>query len=185
MNVLLIGSSGQIGRALASRLGSVGHVICSSRSDIDLACGARIPSFIHDLRPNVIVNAAAYTKVEEAEANQDLAFRINGIGPGVLARTAGEIGALFVHFSTDYVFDGTADVPYEEDHATNPINAYGRSKLLGEEAITKEGGAFCILRTSWVYSAAGPSFLQTILRLAQEREEISVVADQIGSPTSS
>jgi dTDP-4-dehydrorhamnose reductase len=138
---------------------------------------------VQDLKPDVIVNAAAYTAVDKAESEPDLAMAINGAAPGVLAEEAKKIGALLVHYSTDYVFDGTKDTPYAEEDIPNPLNVYGRTKLAGEQAIQAVDGNYLIFRTSWVYGTRGKNFYLTILKLAQEQEEIRVVDDQIGAPT--
>jgi dTDP-4-dehydrorhamnose reductase len=150
---------------------------------LDLADLAQIRSTVRELKPSVIVNPAAYTDVDKAETDVDAAMRLNGEAPGVLADEAARIGAVLVHYSTDYVFDGTKSAPYVEDDATNPQNVYGKSKLAGEQAIAESGCAHLILRTSWVYGVRGKNFLLTMLKLGAERPELRVVADQIGAPT--
>jgi dTDP-4-dehydrorhamnose reductase len=138
---------------------------------------------VRETKPGIIVNAAAYTAVDKAESEPDLALRINGDGPGILAEEAKRLGAILVHYSTDYVFDGTLDRAYTESDVPNPVNIYGRSKLAGERAIEAVGGHFLILRSSWVYSARGSNFVRTVLRIARERPELTMVDDQSGSPT--
>jgi dTDP-4-dehydrorhamnose reductase len=176
MRLLVIGADGQIGWELARSLMPLGDVIAMDRRDCD-------PGIILDAMPDVLINAAGYTAVDNAEDDETLATLVNGTAVGVMAEAAHRIGALFVHYSTDYVFDGTKDDAYVEDDAPCPLNAYGRSKLAGEIAVRETGGDHLILRTSWVYAARGRNFLKTILRLARERDELRVVADQIGAPT--
>jgi dTDP-4-dehydrorhamnose reductase len=183
VRILLTGRTGQVGWELARSLLPLGDVIALGRAQADLADPEALRPVVRGLRPDVIVNAAAYTAVDRAEDEEDLATRINGEAPGVLAEEAARCAALLVHYSTDYVFDGRKAGPYSEDDVPNPINAYGRTKLAGERAIQAAGGDFLILRTSWVYAARGHNFLRTILRLAREREELKVVADQMGAPT--
>jgi len=180
---LLTGPTGQVGWELAPRLAALGEVVALDRSALDLADAGAIRARVRDLRPDVIVNAAAYTAVDRAESEPDLAFAINGVAPGVLADEAKRLGALLVHYSTDYVFDGTKEGAYVEDDATNPLSVYGRSKLEGERAIQASGCRQVILRTSWVYSGRGHNFLLTMLRLGAERPELRVVGDQRGAPT--
>lgn len=184
MKILLTGPHGQVGRELERALLPLGEVVALERDRLDLADPDAIARRCGEIRPRVIVNAAAYTAVDKAEAEKELAFRINAAAPGVLAGEAKRIGALLVHFSTDYVFDGTLARPYLETDPPAPVNAYGASKLAGERAIEASGAAFLVLRTSWVYAARGTNFLRTILRLAHEREVLSVVNDQVGAPTS-
>jgi dTDP-4-dehydrorhamnose reductase len=183
MKILLTGGTGQVGWELARTLMPLGEVIAIDRSQADLTDLNALRAIIEQHQPNVIVNPAAYTAVDKAESESELAFRVNAEAPGVLAEEASKIGALLVHYSTDYVFDGSKNAPYTEADATHPINAYGQSKLAGEQAIQAVGGDYLILRTSWVYASRGNNFLKTILRLAAEREELNIVADQIGAPT--
>lgn len=184
MKLLVTGATGQVGWELARSLIPLGEVVALDRTACDLSRPNTIGAVIRDLRPQVIVNAAAYTAVDKAEKEESLATTINGESVGVLAEEARKIEALLVHYSTDYVFDGTKSGPYVEDDTPNPVNAYGRSKLAGEVAIRATGCAHVILRTTWVYAARGQNFVKTILRLAREREELNIVADQIGAPTS-
>src|SRR5688572_17220170 len=183
MRVLLIGRSGQVGWELQRSLAPLGELVALDRAGMDLSDPDSIHRAIADARPAVIVNAAAYTAVDRAESEPDLAMRINGIAPGIIADEAARIGALMVHYSTDYVFDGTRDAPYREDDPPSPLNVYGRTKLAGEEAVRAAGGAHLIFRTSWVYAARGSNFLLTMLRLAGERSELGIVNDQVGAPT--
>jgi dTDP-4-dehydrorhamnose reductase len=183
MRILLTGATGQVGWELARSLMPLGEVIALTRAQCDLSHPETIPGIVQEIKPDVIVNAAAYTAVDKAEEEEELATIINGTSVGMLAEEAKKRNALFVHYSTDYVFDGTKAEPYTEDDAPNPINAYGRSKLAGEQAIQQMGCDHLILRTTWVYAARGKNFLKTMLRLAQEREELRIVADQYGAPT--
>jgi dTDP-4-dehydrorhamnose reductase len=180
---LLTGANGQVGWELRRSLGSIGDVLAMDRLACDLSRPHDLTDIIRDAKPTIIVNAAAYTAVDRAEKEEKLATLVNGTAVGVMAEEARRLGALLIHYSTDYVFDGTKDSPYTEDDPPNPINAYGRSKLAGERAIDQSGSDYLILRTCWVFAARGRNFLLTILRLARERSELSVVADQIGAPT--
>jgi dTDP-4-dehydrorhamnose reductase len=184
--ILLIGSNGQVGHELLQTLAPLGELVATDRAALDLRDEAAIRALVRRIRPALIVNAAAYTAVDKAESETELAFAINGRAPGVLAEEAAALDAWLVHYSTDYVFPG--DKPqgsYVEDEPTGPVNAYGRSKLAGEEAIAAAGARHLILRTSWVYGAHGANFVKTILRLARERERLTIIADQYGAPTSS
>jgi dTDP-4-dehydrorhamnose reductase len=183
MKILLTGCNGQVGWELSRTLLPLGAVLPLSRPQLDLADLNGLRLVVQQYKPDVIVNAAAYTAVDKAETEQALAFRINAEAPGVLAEEAQKSGALLIHYSTDYVFDGTKQGAYTENDTTHPINVYGQSKLAGEKAIQTIGGDHLILRTSWVYAARGNNFLKTVLRLAAEREELNIVDDQIGSPT--
>jgi dTDP-4-dehydrorhamnose reductase len=180
--ILLLGRSGQIGRELCRTLAPIGDVAAFGREQLDLRDADAIQRTLRDLRPAVIVNAAAWTDVDAAEDNRDSAFAINADAPAALARHAADSGALLVHFSTDYVFDGRADVPYREADTARPINVYGESKWEGERRILESGARCLILRTGWVYGRHGKNFARTILQLAREREELAVVNDQIGCP---
>lgn len=183
MKLLVTGRTGQVGWELARSLMPLGDVILVDRTHCDFSRPQTLAPLIRDCRPDVIVNAAAYTAVDKAEQEEALATTINGTAAGVLANEARKAGALLVHYSTDYVFDGTKPSPYVEDDAPNPLNAYGRSKLAGENAIRESNCDHVILRTSWVYAARGHNFVRTMLRLARERDELNIVADQIGAPT--
>ncbi len=183
MRLLVTGANGQVGWELTRSLMPLGKVIALDRTGCDLARPDTIPDVIRSVRPDVVVNAAAYTAVDQAEVDEELATRVNGAAAGVLAEEARRSGALIVHYSTDYVFDGTKSAPYAEDDPTAPLSAYGRSKLAGELAVRAAGGDHVILRTSWVFAARGHNFLNTILRLARQRAELRVVADQVGAPT--
>ena len=181
--ILVPGKTGQVGWELRSALAPLGTVVALDRSQMDLANPDSIRRAIRDVKPGIIVNAAGYTNVDQAEAETELAMRVNGAAPGIMAEEAKRLGSIFIHYSTDYVFDGQLDRPYVEDDATNPVNQYGLSKLAGERAIAAVGGCFLILRASWVYASRGRNFVLTILRLAREKAELSVVNDQTGSPT--
>ena len=181
--ILVTGKTGQVGGELVAALAALGKVVACDRQTLDLADPAAIAATVRKLRPDIIVNAAAYTAVDRAESEPELAMAINGTAPGILAAEALRLNALLVHYSTDYVFDGAKRAPYEENDAPNPLNVYGRTKLVGERAVQASGAQYLILRTSWVYGAHGRNFLVTISRLAAERDELKVVDDQIGAPT--
>jgi dTDP-4-dehydrorhamnose reductase len=181
--ILVTGVNGQVGYELARTLQGLGNVVAVDRSRLDLSNLDQIRAVVRDVRPALIVNPAAYTAVDKAEEEHELAMRINGEAPGVLAEEAKKLGAVLIHYSTDYVFDGTKNAPYVEDDSTNPQNVYGKSKLAGEQAIAASGCEHLILRTSWVYGARGKNFLLTMLKLGKERPELRVVVDQIGAPT--
>jgi dTDP-4-dehydrorhamnose reductase len=182
--ILLLGPHGQVGTELVRSLAPLGTLSTADRDQADLTSPASLRALVARLRPDIIINAAAYTAVDRAELEPALAQAVNADAPAVLAQAAREIDALLVHYSTDYVFDGRADRPYVEDDATHPQSVYGRSKRDGEDAIRASGARHLILRTSWVYAAHGNNFVRTMLRLARERETLGVVADQIGAPTS-
>jgi dTDP-4-dehydrorhamnose reductase len=181
--ILLTGVNGQVGFELARSLQGLGRVVAVDRSRLDLGDLDQVRRVVREVKPSLIVNPAAYTAVDKAETDVDAAMRANGEAPGVLAEEAKRLGAALVHYSTDYVFDGTKEGAYVEDDAVNPQNVYGRSKLAGEQAIAASGCDHLIFRTSWVYGTRGKNFLLTMLRLGAERDELSVVADQIGAPT--
>ncbi len=183
MKLLVIGCNGQIGWELVRCLQPLGEVIAVNHCQLDLSDPNKIKAMLKSISPTIIVNAAAYTAVDKAEENEEKANAINGYAPGVLAAEAKSSGVLLIHYSTDYIFDGNKSCPYTEDDSPTPINAYGRSKLMGEEAIQSVGGDYIILRTSWVYSARRANFLRTILKLSQEQDELRVVSDQFGVPT--
>lgn len=185
MRVLLIGRGGQVGSELEGRLPVLGEVHAYDFPAIDLTRRASIRAVVRTVSPDVIVNAAAYTAVDRAESEPSLAMQVNALGPGALAEEAKGIGALLVHYSTDYVFDGLKPSSYVETDAPNPLNAYGASKLEGERRIAASGCRYLVLRTSWVYGNSGHNFLRTMLRLAEEGKPIRVVDDQHGAPTSS
>lgn len=180
--ILVIGAAGQVGSALAHILPAHGEVIAVDRARLDLARPDAIVDAMRESKPDIVVNAGAYTAVDLAERERDTAFAINAHAPQVLAGEAKRIGAVLVHYSTDYVFDGRATEPYDEDAAPAPLNVYGESKLAGERAIAASGAQAIVLRTSWVYGLTGKNFLLTVRRLARERDELRIVADQIGTP---
>jgi len=196
MKILLLGANGQLGRSFIEDGGLAmrGELVTASRDGqrfdgatigtADLAVPGSLPSLLDRLRPDLIVNAAAYTAVDRAEQEESLATRVNGEAVGVLGRWAAAHGALVVHYSTDYVFDGAASAPYPVDAPTAPLGAYGHSKLAGEQALRGSGAAHFIFRTAWVYAPHGQNFLRTMLRVGAERDELRVVADQVGAPTS-
>ena len=169
MKILLTGANGQLGRELKRSLACLGELVACGHDHLDLAVPERIRLAVHESRPDVIVNAAAFTAVDVAETDVDRADSINARAPGILAEEARQLGALLVHYSTDYVFDGTKESPYTEADAPAPLSAYGRSKLAGEQAIAAAGARHLILRTSWVYGLQGANFMKTMLRLARER----------------
>ncbi len=181
--ILLTGSNGQVGHALRNTLAPLGEVLALDRSRLDLVNADSIRKTVREYRPTLIVNAAAYTAVDRAESDAELAMTVNGVAPGVLAEEAQRLDAVVVHYSTDYVFDGSKPAAYVETDTPNPLSVYGRSKLAGEQATQAACNAHYILRTSWVYSAEGANFLNTILRLAGERPELRIVNDQNGAPT--
>jgi dTDP-4-dehydrorhamnose reductase len=182
--ILLLGSSGQLGWALQRALAIRGEVFAFDRAACDLADLRQLRSVVRETRPDVVVNAAAYTAVDKAESEPDLAHRINAVAPEILAEETKSVGALLVHYSTDYVFDGEKAEHYVETDEPRPLGAYGKSKFAGEEAIHDKNGAHLIFRTSWVYGLYGKNFPKTILGIAKERDGLRVVADQIGAPTS-
>lgn len=181
--ILLIGGGGQIGWELARALLPLGALTIANRAQCDLAQPQTLAGVIDAARPEIIINAAAYTSVDKAEDEPSLAMTVNADAPGQLAKAARRHGALYVHYSTDYVFDGRKHDGYVESDLANPLGAYGRSKLAGEHAVREAGGDYLIFRTSWIYAARGRNFLRTMLRLAAEREQLRVVADQVGAPT--
>lgn len=188
MRILLLGKNGQVGWELQRALAPLGEVIALDRQGDGRLCGDLrnldgLVSTVRLLAPDVIINAAAYTAVDKAESEPELAARINAEAPGVLAREAATLGAWLIHYSTDYVFDGSGQAQWQEDAPTGPLSVYGRTKLDGELAIQASGAAAVVLRTSWVYAARGHNFAKAILRLAAERDVLNVVADQFGAPT--
>ena len=183
MKILVTGKTGQVGYELERSLQGLGEIIAVDRSQMDLSNLDQVREVIRTVKPNLIINPAAYTAVDKAESEPDLAMCVNGEAPGVMAEEAKKIGAAMIHYSTDYVFDGTKIGPYLETDPACPANVYGRTKLAGEQAIQAADIPHLILRTSWVYGMRGKNFLLTILRLAQERDELRIVGDQHGSPT--
>jgi dTDP-4-dehydrorhamnose reductase len=193
VKILLLGANGQVGHELRRSLAPMGEVVAATRSGalpdgrqgeaVDFHQPGTLASLVARVAPDAVVNAAAYTAVDQAEDDRDAAFRVNADAPGLLAQACAARGIPFVHYSTDYVFDGKGSRPYREDDATAPLGVYGASKRAGELAVLAAGGAPLILRTSWVYGAHGHNFLRTMLRLAAERDELRVVADQLGTPT--
>jgi dTDP-4-dehydrorhamnose reductase len=181
--ILIIGKQGQVAWELQVTLATLGDVTVLGSQELDLANPDRIRELVRQIKPDIIVNAAAYTAVDKAESEPDLCMSINATAPGILAELAREFQALLVHYSTDYVFDGTKTSPYLETDPTNPLGVYGASKLAGERAIIQVGCPHLILRTTWVYGNRGKNFLLTILRLAADRAELKIIVDQMGAPT--
>jgi len=188
MKTLLLGKNGQLGWELQRALAPLGELIALDRRGMGSLCGDlskpdALADTVERLRPDVIVNAAGYTTVDKAESEPELAHAVNAMAPAVLARAAAAVGAWLVHYSTDYVFDGSGTMPRDEASAPHPLNVYGRTKLEGEQAILASGARHLIFRTSWVYAARGGNFIRTMLRLARERELLRVIDDQVGAPT--
>ena len=189
MRLLLLGGNGQVGRELRRSLPALGELVVATRDGAgadavaDFDAPGSLAALVARVAPDVVVNAAAYTAVDRAETDADAAFRVNAEAPAAIATACAAAGALLLHYSTDYVFDGRAVRPYREDDPTSPLGVYGASKLAGEQAIRASGARHAILRTAWVYAAHGKNFLLTMLRLAGERDELRVVADQVGAPT--
>jgi len=188
--ILLIGGNGQVGHALKGVLPSLGELVVCSRDELDLSVvgldattECPIGALVNRIKPNIVINAAAYTAVDRVESEVELAHTINALAPGVIARAAHAVGACMVHYSTDYVYAGTKQTPYVESDDTQPLSVYGRTKLAGEHAVREACPRSLIFRTSWVVGAHGGNFLKTMLKLAQEREALRVVADQVGAPT--
>jgi len=182
--ILLIGKNGQLGYELQRSLASLGEIVAVGSAECNLADAEAIRTLVRSVRPRIIVNAAAYTAVDKAESDVEMAMAVNAKAPGILGEEAARIGAWVIHYSTDYVFDGKSNVPYVETDATNPLGVYGRSKLEGEQALQAALDQHLILRTSWVVGPHGGNFAKTMLRLAAERDSLKVVADQWGAPTS-
>jgi len=183
LKILITGLHGQVSQALQQQLHDLGELIILGRDQLDLANPDQIRQQVRSHRPDLIINAAAHTAVDQAESEPDAAFAINAIAPGILAEEAKARGVPLIHYSTDYVFDGSKSAPYTEADTPNPLGVYGQSKLAGEQAIAAVGGEYLILRTSWVYSNHGKNFLLTMQRLLQEKPQMRIVADQIGAPT--
>jgi dTDP-4-dehydrorhamnose reductase len=183
LKILITGQHGQVSQALQQRLQGLGELVVLGRDQLDLANAEQIRQHVRAHRPDLIINAAAHTAVDQAESEPDAAFAINAIAPGILAEEAKALGTPLIHYSTDYVFDGSKPAPYTENDLPNPLGVYGQSKLAGEQAIAAVGGKYLILRTSWVYSSHGKNFLLTMQRLLQEKPQMRIVADQIGAPT--
>ncbi len=181
--ILLLGKDGQIGWELQRTLAPLGSIYAFGKDIFNLAALDTIRSKVREIRPDIIVNAAAYTAVDRAEEERDRALVINGVAPGVLAEEAKRLNSILIHYSTDYVFDGSKRAPYIEEDKVGPLNRYGETKQEGELAITAVGGQFLIFRTSWVYGLRGSNFLLTMLKLAQEKKELRIVNDQVGAPT--
>ena len=182
--ILVVGRTGQVGWELRHKLACLGEIASVEYPEIDFTKPETLRAAVQSVRPEILVNAAAYTAVDKAEAAPELALAINGAAPGILAEEARKIGALLVHYSTDYVFDGSGKRPWTETDAPAPLNAYGKTKLAGDQAIQTSGCDHLIFRTSWVYGWRGSNFLLTMLKLAKQKKELSIVDDQVGAPTS-
>ncbi len=183
--ILIVGAAGQLGRELQRSFAGRGELLCRDKESVDLAIEEQVNAMVEEAAPDLILNAAAYTAVDRAESEPELAMAINAMAPRVLAEQARKRDILMVHYSTDYVFDGGKQGPWVESDAPNPLNVYGSSKLAGEEAVRSAGGKYLIFRTSWVYGPHGNNFLLTMLRLGRERDRLTIVDDQIGAPTTS
>jgi len=183
MKILLFGKSGQLGWEFQRMLPILGEVIAPDREELDISDLDAIQKTIQDVKPNLIINASAYTEVDLSEKETERAMKINARAPGMMAEMSRKLGVVFIHYSTDYVFDGRKNAPYTETDPVNPLNMYGKSKLMGEENIKQAGEAYLILRTSWVYSLRGNSFVNKVLKWSRQNKNLKVVSDQISSPT--
>jgi dTDP-4-dehydrorhamnose reductase len=183
LKILITGKDGQLGWELQRSLAALGEIIATDRRQLDLCDSTSIRQLVRSVRPQLVLNTAAYNAVDRAESEPDIAVKVNGIAPGILAEECRHIDALLIHFSTDYVFDGNKNTPYSEEDGAEPISAYGRSKLAGEQAVRAAKGRALIFRTAWLYSDRRDNFVGTIRRLARQKSELSVVIDQTGAPT--
>jgi len=183
MKIVLFGKNGQVGWELQRILPILGEVFSMGRDELDISDLDAVRNILNELKPKLIINASAYTQVDRAEKESDLAMKINALAPEVMAEAANKLGSVFIHYSTDYVFDGKRDTPYTENDPVNPLNVYGESKLKGEENVQQAGGAYLILRTSWVYSLRGNGFVNKVLGWARKNETLKIVSDQISTPT--
>lgn len=183
MKIVLFGKNGQLGWEFERSLPVLGDVVALDREELDLCDLHAVQRILSELKPDLVVNASAYTDVDRAEKDPELATKVNAIAPGVMAEVSRTLGAVLIHFSTDYVFDGRGNTPYRENDITSPLNMYGKSKLMGEESIQQAGGAYLILRTSWVYSLRGNSFVNKVLGWARKNSTLRVVKDQVSNPT--
>jgi dTDP-4-dehydrorhamnose reductase len=183
MNIVLFGKNGQLGWEFQRTLPLLGDVISLDREELDLCDLHTVQRTLNELKPDLVINASAYTDVDRAEKEPDLALKINALAPGIMAETSRKLGAVFIHYSTDYVFDGQKGTPHTESDLTNPLNMYGKSKLQGEDHIQQAGDAYLILRTSWVYSLRGNSFVNKVLEWSRKNSLLRIVEDQVGNPT--
>jgi dTDP-4-dehydrorhamnose reductase len=183
LKILITGKDGQLGWELQRSLAGLGDIVATGRQELDLSDPTGIRQLVRSIRPDVVLNTAAYNAVDRAESEPDIAFKVNAVAPGLLAEECRDLGALLIHFSTDYVFDGKKTTPYSEEDEPAPLSVYGRSKLGGEQAVRAAKGRALIFRTAWLYSDHGDNFVRTMRRLARQRSELSVVNDQTGSPT--
>jgi dTDP-4-dehydrorhamnose reductase len=183
MNIVLIGKDGQLGWELERSLPILGNVFALGRTELDVCDPNALQQTLRELKPGLIINASAYTEVDGAEKEPELAMKVNALAPGIMAEISRKLDAVFIHYSTDYVFDGHQNTPYTEEDQTNPLNVYGQSKLIGEENIKQAGNAYLILRTSWVYSLRGNSFVNKVLGWARKNSTLRIVDDQVSGPT--
>ena len=183
MKIVLIGKNGQLGQEFQRTLPTLGELFALGREDLDVSDPHAVQKTLLELQPNLIINASAYTEVDLAETQIELATNINAIAPGIMAEAARKLNAVLIHYSTDYVFDGKNNIPYIETDPAKPLNVYGKSKLMGEENIKQAGGSYLILRTSWVYSLRGNSFVNKVLGWARKNKTLKIVSDQVSSPT--
>jgi dTDP-4-dehydrorhamnose reductase len=183
MNIVLFGKNGQLGWELERSLPLLGNLTALDREEADLCDLAAVQRALNESRPDLIINASAYTEVDQAEKEAEQAIKVNALAPGIMAEESRKLGAVFIHYSTDYVFDGRKDSPYTEKDPTNPLNTYGKSKLMGEENVRQAGDSYLILRTSWVYSLRGNSFVNKVLQWSRQNKTLNIVRDQIGNPT--
>jgi dTDP-4-dehydrorhamnose reductase len=183
MKIVLFGKNGQLGWEFQQVLPTLGDVVQLGHSDLNVSDIPTLQSTLKQLKPDLIINASAYTEVDLAEKNREKAYQVNAVAPGSMAESARRLNAVFIHYSTDYVFDGMGSIPYKENHPTHPVNVYGWSKLKGEESIRETGDAFLILRTSWVYSMRGNSFVNKVLGWARKSKSLKIVDDQVSNPT--
>ena len=183
MKIVLFGKNGQLGWEFERSLPLLGNVVSLDREELDLCNPSEVQGTLSDLKPDLIINASAYTDVDGAEKEPELAMKVNALAPGIMADMSRKLGAVFIHYSTDYVFDGREKTPYTENDPTNPLNVYGKSKLMGEENVKQAGDAYLILRTSWVYSLRGNSFVNKVLGWSRKNNLLRIVDDQVSSPT--
>ncbi|HAV78536.1 MAG TPA: dTDP-4-dehydrorhamnose reductase [Anaerolineae bacterium] len=183
MKIVLFGKDGQLGWEMQHILPSLGEVIALGRKELDISDIPALQTTLKQIKPTLIINASAYTEVDRAETESELAYTVNALAPGLMAESARKLQAVFIHYSTDYIFDGTSNIPYKENNMPRPLNVYGKSKLKGEENIYLEGDAFLIFRTSWAYNIRGNNFVTKVLRWARESKSLKIVSDQISNPT--
>lgn len=183
MKIVLLGKNGQLGWEMQNSLLTLGEVIALGRNELDISNIPALQNLLQEIKPDLIINTSAYTQVDLAETNSELAYQINAIAPPAMAETARQLGSVFIHYSTDYIFDGMSETPYKESDLTNPLNLYGKSKLRGEDNVQRVGDAYLIFRTSWVYSMRKNSFVNKVLDWAHKSDTVNIVNDQISNPT--